>query len=96
MAKNKSTTAGRRRVTFEVKAPVGSEVFLAGSFNDWDDARKPMVDKDGSGLYTCTCLLPRGQHEYKYVVDGVWSVDAENPNFSQNPMGTLNSVITVE
>jgi hypothetical protein len=30
------------------------------------------------------------------VVDGVWSVDAENPNFSQNPMGTLNSVITVE
>jgi len=95
MAKRKST-AGRRRVSFEVKAAPGSSVHLAGSFNDWDAGRKQMTDKDGSGVYSCMCMLPKGQHEYKYVIDGVWSVDAENPNFSQNSMGTLNSVIVVE
>ena len=42
------------RVTFRVRAEVGSKVFLAGSFNDWDPAAKAMADKDGTGEFTCT------------------------------------------
>ena len=55
------------RVTFRVRAEVGSKVFLAGSFNDWNPTAKAMADKDGTGEFTCTLSLPKGRYEYKFV-----------------------------
>ena len=92
----RKTTAGRRRTTFEVEAPAGSDVFLAGTFNDWDEKRKPLVDKNGDGVFSGTCLLTKGVHQYKFVINGVWHKDPANPNFVLNDHGTLNSVILVE
>jgi 1,4-alpha-glucan branching enzyme len=70
-------------------------VFLAGEFNRWDPSAKPMLDANGDGLFTATCLLPPGLHEYKFVVNGEWTVDPGNPSFVVNPLGTLNSVVEV-
>ncbi|MBN2449750.1 MAG: glycogen-binding domain-containing protein [Lentisphaeria bacterium] len=86
---------GMRRVAFSVDAPVGSSVYLAASFNGWDPAVKPMKDTAGDGRYSALCMLPPGTYEYKYVIDGDWSVDPANPNFVLNSMGTLNSVVEV-
>ena len=36
-----------------------------------------------------------GDHQYKFVVDGEWRLDAANPNFVPNDFGTLNSLLTV-
>ncbi len=92
----KSASKGKRRVNFEIEAPAGSVVALAGSFNDWEPGRKTLVDKDGSGIYRGTLMLGRGTYEYKFVVDGNWCVDPCNPNFVVTGMGTMNSVLVVE
>ena len=94
--KPRHKTAGKfikRRADFMVKAPVGSEVFLAGSFNDWDATSKPMVDKDGTGVFFRRCYLMAGRYEYKFIINGVWQIDDNNPNYVSNDMGSLNSVL---
>lgn len=92
----KKATPKRKRVTFEVFTEPNAKVFLAGTFNDWKDSAKVLKDKDGDGCYSGALLLLPGEYEYKFVIDGEWQIDADNPNFTQNKMGTLNSVVVVE
>ncbi|MCX7590391.1 MAG: glycogen-binding domain-containing protein [Kiritimatiellae bacterium] len=93
---NEAVPPRKRRVRFQVRAQKGSEVYLAGTFNNWDPKAKRLKDKDGSGLFTGTLLLPPGRYEYKFVIDGTWCVDPECPEWVPNDMGTLNSVLHVE
>ena len=88
--------AKRRRVVLTADLGPGKTVSVAGNFNDWDTEAKPMLDKNGDGVYRCTLLLKPGRYEYKFVIDGVWCVDTNNPNFAPNDLGTLNSLLTVE
>ena len=90
------TVAPAKRVTFQVAANPKSEVFLAGTFNQWDSQRHPMKDTRGTGKYTLTLMLTKGSYEYKFVVNGSWMVDPECQNWVRNQFGTLNSVINVE
>ena len=89
-----SSNKGKKRVTFAVTAPVGSDVRVAGSFNDWTP-KKRLMDKTGTGVFSGIALLPQGTHEYKFVIDGEWFVDSVNPNFTVTEMGTMNSVLEV-
>ncbi|MGI5922919.1 MAG: hypothetical protein GX945_06910 [Lentisphaerae bacterium] len=86
----------RKRVTFTAKAQPGATVFLAGSFNDWNNSDKEMKDKQGNGVFTAICYLPVGTHEYKFFIDGVWCTDTDNPNVVSTPLNTLNSIIEVK
>ncbi len=88
----KKTAVQTQRITFSVRAEVGSKVFLAGSFNNWDPTAKEMVDKKGDGVYAVTLTLAPGAHQYKFVVDGTWCADPECADWVQNDHGTLNSV----
>ena len=81
-----------QRVTFSVRAEVGSKVFLAGCFNDWNPMAKEMSDKKSEGVYTATLSLAPGDYQYKFVVDGTWCADPECADWVQNDLGTLNSV----
>ena len=67
------------------------EVCLAGTFNNW----KPVAMKKQNGLYALELKVPKGQHEYKFVVDGVWQSDPVNTDTVQNTLGTVNSVVIV-
>ncbi len=91
----KAAKVGKKRVTFEVHCASGSRVFLAASFNNWDPQAKPMVEAAGDGVFTATCMLATGDHEYKFVINDEWTVDPANPNFVVNSLGTLNSVVQV-
>lgn len=98
MAKNTTkkpgaVTKGRKRVTFELSAEPGSRVCLAGDFNDWDPEAKVMTERDG--VFTATLMLPKGQYQYKFVVNGAWCVDPECTDWAPNDQGSLNSVVTV-
>ena len=85
---------GFRKVQFKIQAAESSTVFLAGSFNDWDGAALPMKF-DGGGFFSVTVPLPEGRHEYKFVIDGVWQIDPNCPQWVPNSCGTLNSVMDV-
>ena len=73
-----------------------SNVFLAGSFNDWNDSKTRMTDPDGDGTYTVTMLLPQGTYQYKFVVDGQWQQDPDNPEGVDDGFGGQNSVLKVD
>ncbi len=91
----KAEKVKRKRVTFELKREPNLQVFVAGSFNDWDSKARPMKDKKKDGHYSTTLLLSPGEYEYKFVINGEWHLDNQNPNFTKNSMGTLNSVVVV-
>lgn len=95
MAKNPGS-AGKKRVKFQLRTDPGKKVFVAGTFNDWNPEKTPLNDLDTPGVYTVTLLVQKGRHEYKFIVDGVWLIDPECPEWVPNNHGSLNSVLTVE
>lgn len=92
----KSSKAGKKYVTFAVKAEPGASVYVAGTFNDWDMTATPLKDAKGNGEFSCKKMLAAGRYEYKFIINGIWDVDAANPDFVANDCGSMNSVITVE
>lgn len=94
MAEKRTGKAVRRSVLFTLEDAPGRQVFVAGSFSDWQPKHR-LSDKEGSGFYSCRILLPPGEYQYKFVVDGEWRLDAANPSFTPNDFGTLNSLLSV-
>jgi hypothetical protein len=64
-------------VIFSIRAPGATEVFLAGDFNNWNPTYEKM-QKTGDVFEVALYLLP-GTYRYKYVVDGKWMTDPDNP-----------------
>ena len=85
---------GPQGVRFEAEFPGAYEVAITGDFTDWSVEGLPLERVDG---YTWRVDLPLepGVFEYKYIVDGVWKVDPDNPERVRNSYGQLNSVLTV-
>jgi 5'-AMP-activated protein kinase regulatory beta subunit len=65
---------------------------LAGSFNDWSP--QPMR-KNNKGEFVLNLPLQAGTYEYKFLVDGNWTLDPDNADMAMNALGTFNSVATV-
>lgn len=89
--KNGSTT---HRIRVEFTHPTATEVFIAGTFNDWRPAATPMVALD-QGRWVKELVLPAGRHEYCLVVDSNWIPDPLAPETVPNPFGGRNSILKV-
>jgi len=50
--------------------PGARSVEVVGSFNDWSRGVLHLSDDDGDGIWHAEAVLPAGQHEYMFVVDG--------------------------
>jgi 1,4-alpha-glucan branching enzyme len=87
-------SAKRMEVEFSLTAPDAKKVYLVGDFNDWA-AEKDRMKKDEEGVWRLRVALTLGRHEYRFVVDGEWIEDPENPNTVDNPYGGVNSVMEV-
>lgn len=81
-------------IEFSYYAPGAGKVVLAGDFNGWN-ANDAALKDDGKGNWTIVVKLGPGKHRYKFVVDGGWLADPENPNSEPDPYGGANSVVTV-
>jgi len=56
--------------------PGARSVEVVGSFNDWRRGALPLSDEDHDGIWHGAVVLPAGQHEYMFVVDGErWVAD---------------------
>jgi Glycogen recognition site of AMP-activated protein kinase len=56
--------------------PGARSVEVVGSFNDWSRGALALNDDDGDGIWHADAVLPAGQHEYMFVVDGErWVAD---------------------
>ena len=88
------TPKNKQRVEFKLDRDSGSQVYVAGSFNDWKPEEMKYDEK--KGLFTKVKMLAPGQYEYKFVVNGEWVVDAENEDFVYNDQGSMNSLKVIE
>jgi enterochelin esterase-like enzyme len=70
------------RVEFTVAAPPGTRtVHLAGTFNGWNPTARALEGPDAQGRFRTSLVLPKGRHEYKFVLNGeTWVTDADNPH----------------
>jgi 1,4-alpha-glucan branching enzyme len=83
------------RVTFSLLAPDAKEVFISGDFNGWSqDPQCRMQAHNGRWLRTFN--LSPGRYHYRFVVDGRWLEDPENPLKETNPFGEMDSLLEVK
>ena len=84
----------KKKATFSLRAPQATRVFVAGCFNGWNPLADPLrLASDGA--WTCTLMLDPGEHEYRFVVDGVWCDDPLAEMRRPNDMGCENCLIVV-
>lgn len=81
-------------IEFKVTLPKAQTVALVGTFNGWD-SKRTQLRNEGGGVWRILLPLAAGRHEYRYVVDGQWQEDPAAKEFSPNPFGGRNSVVTV-
>jgi 1,4-alpha-glucan branching enzyme len=86
-------------VTFSFKSTEARKVILIGDFNNWNPQKHPMKKNWNemwwNGTWEKTVMLPPGQYEYKFLVDGKWTIDPQNIQTSQNDFGALNSILNL-
>jgi 1,4-alpha-glucan branching enzyme len=88
-----SRSSGNRKVRFVLPFIEAREVYLSGSFNDWNPTAAPMAEAPEG--WALELELPAGAHEYLFVADGRWVADPNNPVSRPNPFGGVNSLIEV-
>ncbi|MGC6430808.1 MAG: hypothetical protein ACON5F_07185 [Jejuia sp.] len=74
--------------------PDAKKVILAGSFNNWNESDLKM--KKTTDAWVCTIPLSGGKHHYKFIVDGKWMTDPDNPIQEYDGKGNINSVFMVK
>ncbi len=72
-----------------------TEIKLAGSFevSPWQAALlfSPLADEPNTWVMDIN--LSEGEYEYKFVIDGTWIKDPENPLFTDDGLGGQNSLL---
>jgi chromosome partitioning protein len=90
--------ASVREVIVHYRDPAAGEVRIAGDFNGWIPDRgveSRVQDDAGERIWTKVLHLPPGTYQYRYVVDGEWREDPDNPRFVAGPVGGRNSLLVV-
>lgn len=87
-----------RQVTFHYQPVIAGDVdvYVAGSFNDWNDTANRLTDADGDGVYETGVLLAPGRYEYKFVVNGEWKTDFNAEELMGAGQEGDNSVLIVD
>jgi 1,4-alpha-glucan branching enzyme len=91
----KTVRSRAKKVVFECKAEPGSEVFVAGTFNQWDPRSHPLCDLLDRGRFLAAVPVPPGRHEYKFVINNEWLADPGCSEYAPNDHGSHNSVLEV-
>jgi len=81
-------------VRFEADFPRARTVRITGSFCDWSAKGLPL-NKREDGLWECHLDLARGEHQYRFIIDGSWLPDPHNSRTVANEFGGANSLVVV-
>ena len=81
-------------IHFSFLTEPGNQVYVTGSFNGWSPDSVKMKDL-GNGHYQQSLKLPKGRHEYKFIVNNTWVADPDCLFWESNQHGSLNSVLHV-
>lgn len=81
---------------FVARFPEARSVAVVGPFNDWSPEATPLRDDDRDGVWNADVILPVGQHEYMFVVDGArWVSDPLAGRWVDDGFGRRNALVFV-
>ncbi|MDD5226688.1 MAG: glycogen-binding domain-containing protein, partial [Candidatus Omnitrophica bacterium] len=66
-----------------------STIEIAGDFNHW--VPEPLVRRDQDGLWQKVISVELKTFRYKFIVDGEWQVDPNQPTQKENAYGGVDS-----
>lgn len=81
--------------TFNFYAPEAKEVHVVGDFNNWEVGDESRLDQCESGLWERRYYLVSGHYRYKFIIDGLYFGDPENPQSEPDPYGSYNSAFDI-
>jgi chromosome partitioning protein len=81
-------------VRFIAVFPRAKEVRVTGTFNDWSERGVPLYRRE-DGQWECIVPMASGEHEYRFIVDGIWLPDPHNSQLTTNEFGGSNSLLPV-
>lgn len=83
-------------VRFVYEAPSAASVAVAGDFTRWNPVPLERRVRNGRLLWTGVVAVPRGEHEYMFVVDGEeWVTDPLAPAVTEDGFGNRNAVLSL-
>ncbi len=85
---------GNGYVRFLFRGPPDGQIYLSGSFNNWDPFMYRMTETE-PGRYTITLKLPAGTHRYYYLIKGERKTDPLNPKAVVSIEGFAYSVVSL-
>jgi chromosome partitioning protein len=93
-----SDETASREVVVRYRDGIAGDVRIAGDFNGWvpDKGVRSLIESEGeTRIWTKILQLPPGTYQYRYVVDGEWREDPDNPEVVTNAVGGRSSVLVV-
>jgi hypothetical protein len=75
-----------------ITAPQARQVAVAGDFNGWSTDASPLR-RAPNGAWSTEVSLPRGRHQYMFVVDGTWTPDPAARATVDDGFGNLNAIL---
>jgi chromosome partitioning protein len=87
-----------REIVVRYRDPAAADVRIAGDFNGWvpDKGVRSLIESEGGiRIWTKILHLPPGTYQYRYIVDGEWREDPENPEVVSNAVGGRSSILVV-
>ena len=87
-----------REVVVRFRDSGASDVRIAGDFNGWvpDKGVRSLIESEGAvRVWTKILQLAPGTYQYRYVVDGEWREDPENPEPDSGAVGRRSSILVV-
>ena len=85
---------GTAEVTFFYGNPRASEVVIAGSWTDWQNAAEPMTKTDKGWEYT-KVFSHDDELKYKFISDVNWTPDINAPDSVDDGFGGKNGLVEV-
>lgn len=77
-------------------SPTARSVAVAGDFNEWVAVQENRMISNENGLWSQTIRLQPGKYRYKFVVDGQWIIDPNNPSTELDEAGNINSLLVIK
>ncbi|NCD68026.1 glycogen-binding domain-containing protein [Mucilaginibacter agri] len=81
--------------TFKLQWFGASEIMISGTFNNWNKNEWKM-GQHPYGQWAYQKKLDPGKYLYKFIIDGVWTLDPENKKIETDEQGNSNSILIVD
>lgn len=78
-------------VLFQFQNKTAKTVEIAGDFNHW--IPEPLISRNEKGLWQKIIHVDQKTFRYKFIIDGEWQIDPNQPSHKENSYGGVDSYL---